>query len=435
MTLSVFRAAQAATCAAACAAVCAVTLAAASAAHAQAPVPSLRLAFDGAWAQQPEAQAQAAEREAASARQAAAQAWTPAPAALAVAARTDRLHRQQGARELEAELAVPLWLPGERQRSLALAEAQGRALDSRLGAARLRVAATVREAWWQWQRARADAASAQAQLANTRQIAADVARRLRAGDLALADSHQAEGAVATAEAAWALAEAQQALTGHALQTLAAIGIGTSTGAGAGTGTSIQAWPAAYIGAEAEPAEAEAAAAHAELQALQDRAAVADNTAALAATQTRAHPELTVGTTRDRGARGEPWQQSLTVGLRLPFGAGPQHTARRAGARAEALALQAELALARARLAGEREAARLRTEAARRQQAAAERRAQLALATRGFFDKSFRLGQTDLPTRLRIEAEAAEAERQAQRARIDLAAAISAWRQALGLLPQ
>ena len=68
-------------------------------------------------------------------------------------------------------------------------------------------------------------------------------------------------------------------------------------------------------------------------------------------------------------------------------------------------------------------------------AAAERRARLASESRGFFDKSFRLGETDLPTRLRIEAEAVEAQRQAASARIELAAAISQWRQALGLLPE
>jgi cobalt-zinc-cadmium efflux system outer membrane protein len=70
-----------------------------------------------------------------------------------------------------------------------------------------------------------------------------------------------------------------------------------------------------------------------------------------------------------------------------------------------------------------------------QLAAAERRLELARESRGFFEKSFRLGETDLPTRLRIEAEAAEAERQAARARVELAAAISALRQVLGLLPQ
>ena len=88
-----------------------------------------------------------------------------------------------------------------------------------------------------------------------------------------------------------------------------------------------------------------------------------------------------------------------------------------------------------RLTGEREAVTVRVEASRIQLAAAERRAQLARESRGFFDKSFRLGETDLPTRLRIEAEAAEAERHAARNRIELAASISAWRQALGLLPQ
>jgi cobalt-zinc-cadmium efflux system outer membrane protein len=68
-------------------------------------------------------------------------------------------------------------------------------------------------------------------------------------------------------------------------------------------------------------------------------------------------------------------------------------------------------------------------------AAAELRARLAIENRGFFEKSFRLGETDLPTRLRIELEAFEAERQASRAQINLAQSISAYRQVLGLLPE
>ena len=103
--------------------------------------------------------------------------------------------------------------------------------------------------------------------------------------------------------------------------------------------------------------------------------------------------------------------------------------------AEALEAEATADLELSRVETEAESARARLAAAEAQVQAAERRASLALETRGFFDKSFRLGETDLPTRLRIEAEAAEADRQAARARIDLAAAISAWRQALGLLPQ
>ncbi len=88
-----------------------------------------------------------------------------------------------------------------------------------------------------------------------------------------------------------------------------------------------------------------------------------------------------------------------------------------------------------RLATRRFRARLLVEAAQARQAATDKRARLARESRAFFEKSFRLGETDLPTRLRIEGEATEAERQAARSRIELAAAISAWRQTLGLLPQ
>lgn len=391
---------------------------------ARAEPPSLRLAFESAWARQPEAVALGARREAAIAQQQASQSWTPEPAALELSNKTDRLNSNLGAREYEVGVAVPLWLPGERGRTQAIAQAESRAIESRSLAAQLRVAAAVREAWWNWQRASAEVDAARAQLDSASRIASDVGKRLKAGDLARADQHQAEGAVAAAESA--LAQAQAALI-TAQQQLRALTNQTQLGTEQ---------PRATPEPEPEPDASTAAVdTHGDLQALQDKAAVADGLAALASTQSRANPELTLATTRERGVFGEAYQQTVTVGVRIPFGGGSRHDARTATARAEAAELQATLKLERARLAHEREAARARTEAARTQVSAAERRAQLARESRGFFDKSFRLGETDLPTRLRVEAEAADAERQAARSRIELAAAISSWRQALGLLPQ
>ena len=384
-------------------------------------VMSLRQAFDAAWSRQPEAMALQTRRDAARAQRQAAQSWTPEPMALEISTRTDQLHRDAGAREVEVEVAVPLWLPGERGTSAALADAEAAAIESRASAAQLRVAATVRDAWWLWQRARIEVDSAREQLDNTRRIAADVARRTRAGELARADQHQADGAAAAAESALAQAKAGLAAAQQQLRALAGGAPGASD--------------APSAAAEPEPAVAAGEIdAHAALHALRDRAAVAERTAALAAAQSRAHPELMLATTRDRGAFGEPSQQTITLGVRIPLGSGPRHDARTANARAEATEVHAQLALERERLIAEREAARVRADASRTQLAAAERRALLARELRGFFDKSFRLGETDLPNRLRIEAEAAEAERQAARTRIELAAAISAWRQALGLLP-
>ena len=114
---------------------------------------SLRQVFDAAWARQPQAQALQARRDAARALQQAAKAWTPEPAALELSTQTDRLNRNQGALEVEVGVAVPLWLPGRRSRSAALADAENAATESRASVAQLRLAATVRDAWWQWQRA------------------------------------------------------------------------------------------------------------------------------------------------------------------------------------------------------------------------------------------------------------------------------------------
>ena len=94
-----------------------------------------------------------------------------------------------------------------------------------------------------------------------------------------------------------------------------------------------------------------------------------------------------------------------------------------------------LRLEQERLLAERDSARVRLESAHIQVKAADKRWQLARESRSFFQKSYQRGETDLPTRLRIELEATEAERQSARSRIDLAAAVSSLRQALGLLPE
>ena len=124
---------------------------------AQAPaVTTLRQAFEAAWLRQPEAASADLHRQAAQGRKVAAQSWTVEPPSLEVSAKTDRLNRNEGSRELEFGVAAPLWLPGERSRSLALAEAEAGAVDSRTTAAQWRLAGTLRDAWWSLHRARVE---------------------------------------------------------------------------------------------------------------------------------------------------------------------------------------------------------------------------------------------------------------------------------------
>jgi cobalt-zinc-cadmium efflux system outer membrane protein len=124
-----------------------------------------------------------------------------------------------------------------------------------------------------------------------------------------------------------------------------------------------------------------------------------------------------------------------VGVRIPLGTNAASETRKAAASADQLEAESELSLAQERVQGDLSAAVLRVDTLRAALAAAERRAALTIELRGFFEKSFRAGETDLPTRLRVEHETFEADRQAARSRVELAAAISSLRQAAGLLPE
>lgn len=390
-------------------------LAAGSPGLAQTPSP-IRQGFDAAWARQPEQRAAGMRRDAAAAGMAAAERWTPEPASLEASTRTDRLTRNDGQREYEATLAVPLWWPGERSRAQAAASAESTAVEARLLAAQWRLAAEVREAHWALQRARLEHELAQQRLSNARQLAADVARRVKAGDLARADGHQAESAVASAEAA--LAEAAVALAETTQAWLAITGQPPSSSTG-----------------EPLPKEDRTSELHPALRELSARGESARRQLALAGVQTRANPELTVGTVRERDAFGERYGQSVIVGVRVPLGTAGASRSRQATASAELLEAEAQIDLQAARIRSQVDAARARVTALQGAHAAAERRATLARESRGFFEKSFRLGESDLPTRLRIEADASDAERQAARSRLEVDAAISQLRQALGLLPE
>lgn len=381
-----------------------------------APATSLAEAFAQAWVQQPEQAGTAARRDASQAQRVAAERWTPEPPALEAALKSDRLSGNDGAREIEAGVSVPLWLPRERALVQAQADAEGLALESRLRVAQWLLAGQLREVWWALQLALLEQKAAAAREDSAGQLARDVARRVASGDLARADQNQADGALAQAQAE--VAEAALAVV-QAREALAALGVQSAAGAGP---------------AEPLPQAQAPDASHPALSELDDRARLAAQAQELAAVRKRANPELALLVTRERGAYGESNTHALTFGLRVPLGSASAHRAKVAAASAERIEAEQLRLLQARRLAADVAVARARLATADTVATAAARRAVLAQQTRGFFETSFRLGETDLPNRLRVELEAYEAERQSARALIAVHQAISALRQALGLLP-
>lgn len=383
---------------------------------------SLPTIFESAWLRQPEQRALAAQQAAAEARQESAASLTPEPPSVAVAARSDRFNRDSGAQELELELAIPLWLPGERGAAQALADAEYAAVDLRQRAARLRLAGEVRDLYWRWQTALGERELAATRRDNAAALVADVERRLRAGDLARTDFYQARAAAAAAESAWRESQVRARDLQGRLAALSGVALG-DTG------------PTEAPRAEPEPADEGMLANHVLLAEAVQRVDLARRARTLVAAQGRANPELSVATRRERGAFEAPYEQSWQLAVRWPFGSAGRNAARLAAADAEQIAAESQLALERARLAEEAVVAREGVTTARARLTASEERERLLAETRGFLDKSFRLGQTDLASRLRVEFEAAEAAREAARSRIELAQAISQLRQALGLFPE
>ena len=380
-------------------------------AHAQ----SLRDAVEAAWARQPAYQAQPARAEEYAAKRDAAQALFPEPPSLSVANRNDRLNRNGGAQEWEAEIALPLWLPGERGRQSAIVNAERDQYDTGLTAAKLKIAGEVRDAYWQARLAENELALARRKAEEAAALAADVERRVKAGEVARVDLNQAQAAERLARAALTEAEIRAFKARQAFAVL----------------TGLTTLPAAVESiAPAHPDLED----HPLLAPLQ-RAVTTTQARLRQATQSlRNNPELELGVRRERNAFDDPYANSVQMRFRLPFATDARNKPRIAAANAELIEAHAAYNLERAKVAAETEATRRELEQARTVAQLTEARFTLAADTQRLLARAFALGELDLIARLRAENEHFEAELNFTRAKLEAMRAISRLNQALGVLP-
>ena len=412
-----------------------------SAAHAQGTPPGLREAVEAAWLRQPLAAAQDMRAEEFAARKNAAEAWLPGPPALSGEHSTDALLRNQGARKFSGEIAVPLWLPGQRERAQAVVAADRSGYEATAAAAKLKLAGEVREAYWQ---AHADAAEVVLARAARDALAAlegDVKRRSAAGELARIDANRAEAetqlqrlTLAEAEGrAYRSAQVFRALTGWprlpalmpALTPLLTPVPGVAGAVGA-SGAS---------GADANRIAARAPLhSHPALQAAAQQIESAQARLRQSAGDTRDAPEIGIGTTRERGDAIKPWEQSVTLRVRVPLGSDNRNRPRVAAANAELMEAQALRNQLAAQLEGEAAAAARELEIAGGALPLALRRSALARDTQALLARGFAAGEFDVVARLRAERDLREAELAEARAHLAASRAVSRLQHAYGVLP-
>lgn len=385
----------------------------ASSAHAAS---DLKDAVEAAWRRQPLAQAREARAEEFTARQNAAGALLPGPPALHIEHETDQISRNQGLRKFNGEIAVPLWLPGQQERARTLIGAERGAYDGHFAAARLLLAGEVRDTYWLARATTAEAQLAQAALEGVTALEADVARRVKAGELARIDGNRA-----LAEAQFqriTLVEAQARAQRAFEQFRALTGFAQLPNADETRVTpqrpALDTHP--LVAAAGQSAQAA-------------RARVAQ-----AAGDTRDAPELGVGAAQARADATRPWEQTVTLRLRIPFGSDNRNRPRITAASAELMEAQALQARTAARVEAEMAAAERERQAALAALPLAQSRALLARDTQQLIARGFAAGEFDLPTRLRAEREHKEALLGEARARIEAGRADSRLKQAYGLMP-
>lgn len=377
---------------------------------------SLADAVEKAWSRHPLVAASAAREEEARARADLAAGITPGPPSVSVSSLNDRLNSNRGRQEWEIEMTVPLWVPGQKAVREAEASSAQNEVAARRHALRLQIAGEVREAWWSVAAARNARDLGQRRVGTARGLESDVLRRFKVGELARVDANLAQNERLAAEAEQADAEA--ALR-QAEQTFRAL-----------TGTAAPAVLAAEnIAAPLEPREdhPQLIAAAAAAQLARARLKVAEQTR-------RDAPELALRVVRGRGDFVEPYADTVGVKLTIPFSSGPRVRQDNAVARAESAQADAEMALAQLRLQLDAQRARLDLDAAERQLIMARQRTDLTTDNLRLGEKSFALGESDLPTLLRVRATALEAQALLNRQQVARAASQSRLNQVMGVLP-
>ncbi|OGB27049.1 MAG: hypothetical protein A3I66_22520 [Burkholderiales bacterium RIFCSPLOWO2_02_FULL_57_36] len=371
--------------------------------------------LDKAWLRLPQAQSQASREVELKANQAAASSMFPSPPALGLGHRSDRFNRNSGSREYEVELSVPLWLPGEKTARQRLATSESGRFTAEQLALRLQLAGQLREAIWQVKLAETAQELVQNRLVSARQIEADVARRVKAGesartDLLLVQSETMAAQVALADADRTLIAARQAYK-------------------------------RIVGDDAmPPAQPEAVAldrdiaVHPLLVSKRNRVEVVQAKARLVSETRRDNPELSLGARRERGEFNERFGSTLAVSVKIPFGTESRNAPRIAAAQAESTEAEIEYQRQRFDIEQDIQKARADVEIAKQRSELAGSRRSLAEENLQLIKKAFSLGERSLFEFQRTQALLNDAALAASEAKIEMNLTYARLNQAMGVLP-
>ena len=375
---------------------------------------TLREAVDQAWERAVAARVAESRRAEADASRAVADSWFAEPPSIGLAEKSDRFNNNRGLRERELDVALPLWLPGQRAAREGFAARDAADAQAGLAAARLALAGDVRAAVWNLAAAQAELDIAAERLATAEKLEIDVARRQMAGDLARTDLLLAQEETLTAQGALTEARTRQRQAMGRLQVL----------------TGLDSMPSSID----ETVSPEANAMHPRAALAQASVELARANLEVAQADRRNPPELSIGVVQTRDDFAAPSYKTVRLGLRFPLGTDARNAPKLAVANSVVIKAEAELQQTLSEIEIEQQSAQLALENAQSLYRSAQTRATLAAERLALQEKAFSLGELSLAEFMRMRATADEARLEQLRARSTLGAARAQFNQAKGLLP-
>ncbi|PKO47951.1 MAG: hypothetical protein CVU29_00800 [Betaproteobacteria bacterium HGW-Betaproteobacteria-22] len=344
-----------------------------------------------------------------------ANAWLPTAPALGFAHQNDTLGSGRGEREWQAELELPVWLPNQRNNRHKVADDSRFNLNASQTSTRLQVAGQLRDALWDVAFNENNLALAQHMLSLANQLQSDVEKRHSAGELAKTDVMLAQQERLRAEKEQLRAEAELMHARYRYYLLT--GLREIPANFEEQQSLLENYSQSPIWLEAE-----------------SKVNLAQSERALAQIESREHMQVLLNMRSVKGGFDNAANESVGVKLRIPFGG---------EARSAPIKAAAELELGNALT--ERESLRMALEAAmheaehnlnvsKAELVLAGKQNEIAQENARLGEKSFRLGESDLVSLLRVQSQAFEAARAYSTRQIQLKWDIARYNQTVGVLP-
>jgi outer membrane protein TolC len=357
----------------------------------------------------------AARRREGEEMRAASRRWLPAPPALYGSVVSDTPGSEDGYRQWDAGIELPLWWPGQRSPRRAAAAAAESAAREADAVHRLSIAGRVRAAVAELALARV-----RLELARTEERTAEaLARRVtRAAELGeLADREQLLARSATLERHTEELAALEGLR-HAEADYVLL-------------TGLTRFPADWT---EEPCSDVPLEAHPEIALARSERERAESEVERIERARWGFPVVSIGTQHEREVRQEDYSDRLVAGVRIPIGRGDALSTGLVDARLEAAAARRDLELLERELRGRLLRSQHRLALATQRIAAAVEQAELTAEYLEKTERGFSLGEIDLATLILARARAHRAQGGRREAELLQRFHVAEYNQALGVVP-